>query len=151
VTRVLVSRHPGGHPGHDPGGHHGHNPGGPSGDHQHHAAAGAEVGPLAGAQSQAEGLEGLLRVAMARLPPILGGAPSQPLEVGRASRVVTPPNAAPWPSATAAVCSPTASGPWPGARVITWSTGPMAAPPTLRTWPWCVGRIIGRSMRGAGG
>jgi HNH endonuclease len=27
---------------------------------------------------------------MAQLPPVLGGAPSQPLEVGRASRVVTP-------------------------------------------------------------
>ena len=27
---------------------------------------------------------------MARLPPILGGAPSQPLDVGRASRVITP-------------------------------------------------------------
>jgi hypothetical protein len=32
----------------------------------------------------------LLRTAMARLPVTLGGAPSQPLEVGRASRVATP-------------------------------------------------------------
>ena len=31
-----------------------------------------------------------LRAAMALLPPILGGAPAQPLEVGRTSRVVQP-------------------------------------------------------------
>jgi hypothetical protein len=31
-----------------------------------------------------------LRAAMALLPPILGGAPSQPLDVGRSSRVITP-------------------------------------------------------------
>jgi hypothetical protein len=31
-----------------------------------------------------------LRTAMAVLPPVLGGAASQPLDVGRASRVVTP-------------------------------------------------------------
>jgi Domain of unknown function (DUF222)/HNH endonuclease len=94
LTRVPVSRQPSGHPGgHDdgPGGPNVHHDG-PSGDHQHqpHAAPGAEVGPLAGAQGQAEGLEGLLRAAMHRLPPALGGAPSQPLEVGRASRVITP-------------------------------------------------------------
>jgi hypothetical protein len=32
--------------------------------------------------------QGRLRAAMAVLPPVLGGAPSQPLDVGRASRVV---------------------------------------------------------------
>ena len=31
-----------------------------------------------------------LRTAMALLPPVLGGAPAQPLEVGRSSRVVSP-------------------------------------------------------------
>jgi hypothetical protein len=31
-----------------------------------------------------------LQTAMARLPPILGGAPSQPLDVGRSRRVITP-------------------------------------------------------------
>jgi hypothetical protein len=31
-----------------------------------------------------------LRTAMTKLPPTLGGAPTQPLEVGRASRVVQP-------------------------------------------------------------
>ena len=35
------------------------------------------------------GLEGLLRAVLAKLPPALGGAPSQPLDVGRSSRVVT--------------------------------------------------------------
>ena len=30
-----------------------------------------------------------LQAAATRLPPALGGAPTQPLEVGRASRVVT--------------------------------------------------------------
>jgi hypothetical protein len=34
-----------------------------------------------------------LRAAMGLLPPVLGGASTQPLEVGRATRVVAPPNA----------------------------------------------------------
>ena len=37
-----------------------------------------------------QGLATRLRAAMTHLPPVLGGAPSQPLDVGRASRVVTP-------------------------------------------------------------
>jgi hypothetical protein len=37
-----------------------------------------------------KGLATRLRAAMALLPPVLGGAPSQPLEVGRTSRVVQP-------------------------------------------------------------
>ncbi len=37
-----------------------------------------------------EELAGRLRAAMALLPPILGGAPSQPLDVGRTIRVVQP-------------------------------------------------------------
>jgi Domain of unknown function (DUF222)/HNH endonuclease len=61
VTRVLATRHPGD----DHGGGH-HDP-----DDEH-------------------GLAARLRTAMALLPPILGGAPSQPLDVGRASRVITP-------------------------------------------------------------
>jgi hypothetical protein len=35
------------------------------------------------------GLQERLQTAMVLLPPILGGAPRQPLEVGRASRVIT--------------------------------------------------------------
>jgi hypothetical protein len=38
----------------------------------------------------ASGLAGLLRAAMAKLPPTLDGAPSQPLDVGRSTRVVSP-------------------------------------------------------------
>jgi hypothetical protein len=45
-------------------------------------------GQLHPAASELEGLEGRLRAAMTLLPPTLGGAPTQPLEVGRASRVV---------------------------------------------------------------
>jgi hypothetical protein len=70
VTRVLVTRHPthqhptGHHGDGDPGGH--HHPGGD------------------------RGLAAWLRTAAALLPPTLGGAPSQPLEVGRTTRVVQP-------------------------------------------------------------
>jgi HNH endonuclease len=46
-----------------------------------------QPGPL---QEPAEGLAGRLGAAMALLPPVLGGAPSQPLDVGRTSRVVQP-------------------------------------------------------------
>jgi hypothetical protein len=74
VTRVLVTRHP---MRHDPG-----------------ADAGAVPQvlrePVAPDPSESEGLAGRLRAAMALLPPTLGGAPSQPLDVGRASRVVQP-------------------------------------------------------------
>jgi Domain of unknown function (DUF222)/HNH endonuclease len=60
VTRVMVTRHQTNHH------HHDHDTGGP------------------------EGLAALLQTAMTRLPAALGGVPSQPLEVGRTSRVVTP-------------------------------------------------------------
>jgi Domain of unknown function (DUF222)/HNH endonuclease len=71
VTRVLVSRH--------------------SGD----AGAGerpvpGDAGSVARAPGSAEGLQARLRAAMALLPPTLGGAPGQPLDVGRATRVVQP-------------------------------------------------------------
>jgi hypothetical protein len=60
-----------------------------------------------------------------------------------------PPNAPPWPSATAP--SPTATGPRAGVRPIICATGSTAAPPTWRIWPGCAGPIIARSMRAAGG
>jgi Domain of unknown function (DUF222)/HNH endonuclease len=88
VSRVLVSRHPTSHPGtHDHLGDHDHPgdhdaPGGRDG-HQHGGHGGDSLGGDGN-------LQGQLRAAMALLPPILGGAPSQPLDVGRASRVVTP-------------------------------------------------------------
>jgi hypothetical protein len=87
VTRVLVTRHA----------HHQQHP-----NHHHHpdidrASPVRDPGtdppparPSAWDPSGAEGLEGRLRAAAALLPPTLGGAPTQPLEVGRTSRVVQP-------------------------------------------------------------
>ena len=72
MTRVLVTRQHAGHhrhPGHDPSG---------------------QAPPQAHDPSGTHGLTGRLRAAVALLPPVLGGAPTQPLEVGRASRVVQP-------------------------------------------------------------
>jgi Domain of unknown function (DUF222) len=89
LTRVLVTRHPTSH----------HPDQGPSGHHHGHGL-GADTGPLVQVPSEPEegvatrdlierkGLEARLRAAVTKLPPTLGGAPSQPLEVGRASRVV---------------------------------------------------------------
>jgi uncharacterized protein DUF222/HNH endonuclease len=73
VTRVLVRRQPR-HPA--PADHHLDHCGGHQPDGQHPADGG--------------GLAGRLQAALAWLPPILGGAPSQPLDLGRTSRVVTP-------------------------------------------------------------
>jgi hypothetical protein len=64
VTRVLVSRQPPGH----------RDPGGDDLDH-HHGGEGS--------------LAAQLQAAMRLLPPTLGGAPTEPLEVGRATRVVS--------------------------------------------------------------
>jgi len=62
LTRVLVTRHP-------------------SQRHAPHLAAEpGDEGPLTAR----------LQAALAVLPPILGGAPRQPLDLGRASRVITP-------------------------------------------------------------
>jgi Domain of unknown function (DUF222)/HNH endonuclease len=74
VTRVVVRRHPTSHqPAHGAGPTDG--PGGP--EPQDHPGT-------------ADRLAARLRAAARRLPPALGGAPAQPLEVGRTSRVVTP-------------------------------------------------------------
>jgi Domain of unknown function (DUF222)/HNH endonuclease len=80
VTRVLVTRHPTDHGHHD----HGHD-GDASGLHGHEANSYRPDGD----PHDAEGLTARLQTAMALLPPILGGAPSQPLDVGRTSRVIT--------------------------------------------------------------
>jgi uncharacterized protein DUF222/HNH endonuclease len=79
VTRVVVARD-----------HHDGQPG-------HHQAAGEGSGDrdLAGRGGDgdgdpAAGLAARLRAAMTLLPPALGGARPQPLEVGRATRVVAP-------------------------------------------------------------
>jgi hypothetical protein len=67
VTRVLVTRHPTS----------------PTG------AAGIRPAVIPGPGRDAD-LEGRLRAATILLPAVLGGAPTQPLEVGRTTRVVQP-------------------------------------------------------------
>ena len=69
LTTVLVTRQPSGH------------------RHLDHGRC-ADQGPVTQAPSRVEGLGVRLRAAMALLPPVLGGGPTQPLEVGRTSRVV---------------------------------------------------------------
>jgi hypothetical protein len=90
LTRFVATRHH----------NHRHPDHGPAPDH----SPGADAGAVPRARDPGEpgedvatrdlmGEEGLgaqLRTAMALLPPVLGGAPSQPLDVGRASRVVQP-------------------------------------------------------------
>jgi hypothetical protein len=71
LTRVVVTRQPTTHHGRDNG------PGG-------------EERPASRHPDGEEGLAARLRAAVALLPPVLGGAPTQPLEVGRTSRVVQP-------------------------------------------------------------
>jgi Domain of unknown function (DUF222) len=101
VTRVLVTRQltdphgPGGHA-HASTDHDLRDPSGHPGPHD--LGAGAR-------------LTQRLQAAMTLLPPTLGGAPRQPLDLGRTSRSSRPPNAPPWPSATAAVSSPTVTAP----------------------------------------
>ena len=72
VTRVLVTRQPTGHGADD--------------------RTGEQRAPTPGPPDEGadQGLGARLQAAMALLPPVLGGAPSQPLDVGRTSRVVTP-------------------------------------------------------------
>jgi hypothetical protein len=115
------------------------------------AQSNADAQPVAQDPSMVEGLEARLRAAIALLPPVLGGAPTQPLEVGRASRVVQPAQRIALAVRDGAGWSPTAAGRWPGGRPIICATGCMAARPTWPIWPCCAGLIIGRSMRGVGG
>jgi Domain of unknown function (DUF222) len=94
LTRVLVTRHPHHHPlsGDE------HHPNAdvepvahdPSGEHQPPAHDPSNDAQPAAHHSEPVGLAGRLRAALALLPPVLGGARTQPLEVGRTSRVVQP-------------------------------------------------------------
>src|SRR5512132_4286827 len=154
VTRVLVTRQPtspgpgvhlddrgGHHRHHDLGGHQGK---GDACGHLGRDHPGGDGHP--GPHSQAR-LTDQLQTAAALLPPVLGGDPTQPLEVGRTTRVVQPGQRLAWPCATAAASSLAATGPLPGVRPIICGTGGMAAPPTWATWSCCAGLIIGPSMR----
>jgi hypothetical protein len=95
------------------------------------------------------GLTGRLQAALAWLPPLLGGAPSQPLDLGRTSRVVTPAQRSALAGRDGGWVLPDCQRP---AGLV---GGPSAValagrrpPPTWRIWPYCAERIIGRSMRG---
>jgi hypothetical protein len=89
VTRVLVTRHPSPHhhPSHQPH----HRNGAPSAEAQDPIddPDAHDQQPLTHHPNQSQGLKGRLQAATALLPPVLGGAPTVPLEVGRTSRVVT--------------------------------------------------------------
>jgi hypothetical protein len=78
VTRVLVTRHP-----HDPNQQLGG--GGDTSD----VGGNGDCGNGSGDSSEAGGLAARLRAALRLLPPALGGPPTQPLEVGRATRTVS--------------------------------------------------------------
>jgi Domain of unknown function (DUF222)/HNH endonuclease len=71
LTRVLVTRHPHQHPDHP--------------DHRRHAGRGGGGEGHGGPG----GLTARLQTAIALLPPALGGPATRPLEVGRATRVVS--------------------------------------------------------------
>jgi Domain of unknown function (DUF222)/HNH endonuclease len=102
VTRVLVTRHPTNHHANqhptDHHDHHGHSHQGPTGhDHHGHGDPGGRHHPgdqhhpgHDGEPGSDQDLTARLRTAAALLPPVLGGAPTQPLDVGRTTRVVQP-------------------------------------------------------------
>jgi hypothetical protein len=129
VTRVVVTRHR---------------------IHQHLHDPGGEAHPATRDPSRTQGLAARLRAAARLLPPTLGGAPTQPLEVGRTSRVVTAAQRAALlvrdgGCAVAGCDRPPA---WCEAHhLVHWLHG---GPPTWPTWRCCAGPTIGRSMRAAG-
>ena len=87
---------------------------------------------------------------MTMLPPTLGGAPTQPLEVGRATRVIQPAQRTALAVRDGGCVFPDCNGPWPGAKPTTSGTGCMAAPPTWPIWPCSAEPTTGPSMRAAG-
>ena len=103
VTRVLVTRQPSHHSGHGANVDQGpatHDP--PNAEtppEPHHPSGKAPPGALGPSgeappephyRSGNNGLAALMRAAMTLLPSTLGGAPTQPLEVGRTARVIQP-------------------------------------------------------------
>src|SRR5918995_1874707 len=80
LTRVIVTRQPSHH----------HQLGQPDPPDHPDPGPGTEIRPVAHDPNPIQGLQGRLRAATALLPPTLGGAPTQPLEVGRTTRVIQP-------------------------------------------------------------
>jgi hypothetical protein len=141
VTRVLVSRQP------------------PGPDHEHHDACGQDAPGRAGHRGHhpddphptGGGLAARLQAALAWLPPILGGAPSQPLDVGRTSRVVTPAQRTALAVRDGGWVFPDCPRPlaWCEAHhLIHWLDG---GPTDLANLALLCGRIIGPCTRAAGG
>jgi hypothetical protein len=77
LTRVVISRQPRHHRALDS-------------DHGLYHDPSAKAPSATRDPSEPAGLRQQLRAAVAKLPPVLGGAPSLPLDVGRATRVVAP-------------------------------------------------------------
>jgi len=87
---------------------------------------------------------------MTLLPPTLGGAPGQPLALGRSTRVVSPAQRHALTVRDRGCVFPACDRPlaWCDAHHL-WH-GSTAAPPTWPTSPCCAGPITGPSMRGVG-
>jgi hypothetical protein len=107
--------------------------------------------PIGSGVEAASGLEKLVRAAMARLPAVLGGAPSQPLNLGRSTRVVSPTQRSALAVRDGGCVFPGCSRPLAWCEAIMCGTGWMVAPPTWTTWRYCAGPITGPSTRTAGG
>jgi hypothetical protein len=76
--------------------------------------------------------------------PVLAGAPSQPLDLGRASRVVHPAQRAALAIGDGGCGCPGCDRPRPGAKPTICGIGWTAAPPTWPTWPGVPGPPPGR-------
>ena len=95
-------------------------------------------------------LQGQLRAATALLPPTLGGAPCQPLDLWRSTRVVSPAQGHPLAVRDHGGVFPNGDRPWPGVTPSIGGTGSMAAQPTWTTSCSSAEPIIGPSMTAAG-
>jgi hypothetical protein len=135
LTRVVVTRdHRHGQAA--DGGHHHHH-------HGHHQPGGGT--------GAAGGLAARLQAAMALLPAALGGALTQPLEVGRATRVVSAAQRTALAVRDGGCRFPGCDRPpaWCEAHHVRhWCT---AAPPTWATWCCCAAPTIAPSTRATSG
>ena len=76
--------------------------------------------------------------------PSLGGAPRQPLDAGRASRVITPAQRSALAVGDGGCVFPDCDRPWPDARATIWSTGWMVAHRPGQSGPAVPGPSPGR-------
>src|SRR5829696_4313423 len=146
VTRVLVTRHPDHQQHPSPHGHRDIDPSPARDPGTGPPAARPQPGTRAGCTGWRGGYGPRWRCCRRRLE---GHRPSRWRSAGPAGSS-RPPNAPPWPSATAVVCSRAVPGRWPGVRPTICGTGCMAARPICATWRCYAEPIIGRSMRATG-